>query len=59
VATAQQEYTKAQADLRAGDFAAYGAEETKLSRTLAQLASATDTSVSGKSGSSHSSGSHG
>jgi hypothetical protein len=59
VVTAQQDYTKAQADLRAGDFAAYGAEETKLSRTLAQLASATDTSVSGKSGSSHSSGSHG
>jgi hypothetical protein len=43
IAAAQRAEAAAQADLRRGDFAAYGADEQKLSAALARIAAAVGT----------------
>ena len=48
VAQAAQTYDKAQALLRAGDFAGYGAENERLKQILARLGELTGTPTPGR-----------
>jgi uncharacterized membrane protein (UPF0182 family) len=50
IAAAQAAETDAQADLRAGDFAAYGVDEKRLSAALKKIAAAAGTTTTGPSG---------